>query len=306
MTESGFRDPQALRRSVTDRLRALAEAEPRTQLSDLLRQFSYDRLLCRVFSGDDADRWVLKGATAMLARLGPDSRHTRDVDLYCSSGDLGKAEEALQAAAARDMGDFFRFEVAPGTTVGEAAAETRRVRVTAYLGATEFASFPVDLVTNLNMTGDPEIIEPLVRIKLPGVSTTAYRVYPVVDHVADKVCTLHEVHHRASGPPAASTRYRDLEDLTTFARTTKVEAGAAMRAVRSEAARRGLTLPERLRVPASLDWPAGYAREARNMPGLVDRDLDAATDTASRFIDPILSGIAVGQWDPRTLTWATD
>jgi Nucleotidyl transferase AbiEii toxin, Type IV TA system len=305
MTERGFRDPQALRRSVTDRLRAAAMAEPHATLADLLRQFAYDRLLCRIFSGDGADRWVLKGATAMLVRLGSDSRHTRDVDLYSNAGNLDDAEAAFRIAAAQDMRDFFRFEVGPGVPVA-GPSRTRRLRVTAYLGATRFASFPVDLVTNLNMTGAPEILGPLIRTRLPGIATTAYRVYPAADHVADKVCALLEVHDRVGGVPQPSTRYRDLVDLTMFARTTPFHAEVLMRAVRSEAARRGLVLPHQLKVPSRSDWPAGYAREARALPALVDRDLQAAADTAKRLMDPVLSGVAAGRWDPHALTWTAD
>jgi hypothetical protein len=305
MMERGFRDPEALRRSVTDRLRAAGAGKPHVSLTDLLRQFAYDRLLCRVFSGDGADHWVLKGATAMLVRLGSDSRHTRDVDLYSDTGSLDEAEAAFRVAAAQDMRDFFRFEAAPGVPVA-GPSKTRRIRVTAYLGATRFASFPVDLVTNLNMTGTPEILGPLIRTKLPGIATTAYRVYPAADHVADKVCALLEVHDRVGGAPQPSTRYRDLVDVTMFARTTMFRAEALIRAVRSEAARRGLTLLDQLTVPSTPDWPAGYAREARTLPALVDRDLRSATDTAKRLVDPVLSGVAAGRWDPPALTWTSD
>ena len=65
------------------------------EVSALLRQFSYDRLLCRVFS-TDPERWVLKGATAMLARLEGRARHTLDVDLYRRDGSLTDAERALR------------------------------------------------------------------------------------------------------------------------------------------------------------------------------------------------------------------
>src|SRR5437867_4312677 len=80
------RTPQAMRASVTDRLRALVKAEHRLQLNDLLRQFAYGRALARV-SAEDAERWLLKGATALLARLGPNTRHTKDIDLYNDAGD---------------------------------------------------------------------------------------------------------------------------------------------------------------------------------------------------------------------------
>jgi predicted nucleotidyltransferase component of viral defense system len=90
--EPGYATPIALRSAITDHLRILAAERPGRSLQDLLRQFAYDRLLYRVFSGPDSDRWVLKGATALLARLGGDARHTVDVDLYDRSGNLDEAE----------------------------------------------------------------------------------------------------------------------------------------------------------------------------------------------------------------------
>ena len=91
-----------------------------------------------------------------------------------------------------------------------------------------------------------------------------------------------------------------------FARTTGFDAEALMRAVRSEAARRGLALSDQLQIPSTPDWPAGYAREARTLPALVDRDLQTATETVKQLIDPILSDVAVGRWDPQALAWTAD
>lgn len=105
MTEPVYGDPRALRQAVTDRLRRLASERSGSQLSDLQRQFAYDRLLSRVFQADGGG-WALKGATAMLARLKGRARHTVDVDLYRRSGELGDAEQALRAAAQVDLGDF--------------------------------------------------------------------------------------------------------------------------------------------------------------------------------------------------------
>ena len=45
------------------------------------------------------ENWVLKGATAMLARLEGRARHTLDVDLYRRDGSLADAERALREAA---------------------------------------------------------------------------------------------------------------------------------------------------------------------------------------------------------------
>lgn len=87
MSAPRYDNPQALRQALSDRLRPIA-AESGTELSALLRQFAYDRLLCRLFSAEP-ERWVLKGATAMLARLEGHARHTLDVDLYRRDGHAG-------------------------------------------------------------------------------------------------------------------------------------------------------------------------------------------------------------------------
>lgn len=239
MTAGRYGDPQALRQALSDRLRRLAAERPGVQLSDLHRQFAYDRLLCRVFSGDP-DRWVLKGAIAMLARLEGVSRHSLDVDLlYSSTDDLREAEDALRSAAARDLGDQFRFTIGPGRLIAQ-VGRTLRVPVVAFVGASEFASFRVDLVAGLTMTGVPERVPPIVPIDLPGLLRTLYRAYPVVDHIADKVCALLEVHQRSGHSPIPSTRYRDLFDLVVFAHTATIDAQSLAAALHSEAVRRSL------------------------------------------------------------------
>lgn len=195
MSEPRYASPQALRQAIKDRLGELARQRPQAQVSDLLRQFAYDRLLARVFTVDP-DRWVLKGAAAMLARLPSTARHSKDVDLYSRSGDLAEAEAALREAARLDIRDYFRFELGPGRPLTQ-GARAIRVSITAYLGPTEFASFHVDLVTDLSMTGEAEEVPPLIDIDL-GLPQPRYRAYPVADHIADKVCAMLE---RQSRPP---------------------------------------------------------------------------------------------------------
>lgn len=302
MTERRYGDPSALRQAVTDRLRQLARQRPGAQLADLPRQFAYDRLLSRVFLSE-REAWVVKGATALLARLRGSARHTVDIDLYRRGAGLDEAEVALRAAASVDLGDFFRFAMSPGRRIAPGRA-TLRVPVTAYLGATEFARFHVDLVTDLAMTGEPDEVAPLVPFEIPGIDPVRYRAYPLADHVADKVCAFVEVHPRAAGTAQASTRYRDLADLALIAHTQSIAVDELRRALASEVRRRGLELPEGLPSPEAAGWRAGYARVARGVPGLPERDLDAALTTVRRFLDPVLDGTASGGWDPHSLTWS--
>lgn len=130
---------------------------------------------------------------------------------------LAEAEVALRAAASVDLGDCFRFALSPARRIAQGRA-TLRVPIIAYLGATEFARFHVDLVTGLAMTGEPDEVAPLVPFEIPGIDPVRYRAYPLADHVADKVCAFLEVHPRAAGTAQASTRYRDLADLALLLR----------------------------------------------------------------------------------------
>jgi Nucleotidyl transferase AbiEii toxin, Type IV TA system len=300
VTKTRYASPQALRQALKGRLRELAAQRPDARIGDLQRQFAYDRLLARVF-GADPDRWVLKGAAAMLARLPTAARHSKDVDLYSRHGDLLEAERALREAATLEIGDYFRFTLSPGQPLTQ-GARAMRVPIIAYLGPTEFASFHADLVTNLSMTGEPEEVPPLIDIDI-GLPQPRYRVYPVADHIADKLCAMLETHPRVSGESAASTRYRDLVDLATFARSSEPDGEALVIALRSESARRRLTLPARLPDPPAPGWRAGYARSVRDAPSLPDRDLDAALRTVRSLLDPVLAGERVGRWNPASLTW---
>jgi predicted nucleotidyltransferase component of viral defense system len=266
MNAKHYGDPDALRRAVADRLRPLAR-DRGVPLSSLQRQFAYDRLLCRAFN-TEPERWVLKGATAMLARLGSQARHTRDIDLLNRVGDLNAAERSLRAAAATDLGDYFSFTLSPGRQIVQGAGAVR-VEIVAFLGLKEFARFHVDLVTSLAMSGTPDTVSPLVPLELPGLITTTYRVYPIADHLADKICALLELHERSSGLTEPSTRFRDLADLVIFAHTVTVGAEEVALALSSESKRRGLTLPDHSRLLAAGACCDPLPRVPGSVPGLL-------------------------------------
>ncbi len=178
----GYGSPAAFRRALTDKLRAKAETS-RWTLPQLQRQMAYDRLLERLYLVDEG--WVVKGATALLARdIGV--RATIDIDVYREAA-REVAEAELRAAATKDIGDWFAFEIGAARSVADGAAGIR-LPVTAYIGTTVWASFNVDLVgSDLRMTGEPEAVPPLARVVMPDVDQHGYRAYPLVDHAADKV-----------------------------------------------------------------------------------------------------------------------
>lgn len=287
--------PAAFRRALTDRLRARVAASHRN-LAQLQRQLAYDRLLERLYSRDEA--WILKGATALLAReIGV--RATIDVDLHrATEPDLAEAD--LRAAAQTDIGDWFVFDVGPTRPAGDAAS-ARRLPVTARVGNTTWASFHVDIAgPHLRMTGGPERVQALARLGMPDVEQHGYHAYPLVDHIADKLAAMYESHGAVR---ASSTRFRDLVDLVAITVSATVAARPLRHAVESEAARRGITLPDRLVVPDRSTWEAGYAAEARRSLLSEAITLDAALQVVGALIDPVLDGSVRGAWDPRTRTW---
>jgi len=295
--ERGYGSPDAFRRALTDRLRAAAR-ESRWDLPQLQRQMAYDRLLERLYFVDDG--WIVKGAAALLAReIGV--RASIDIDVYRAKA-LEIAEAELRAAAARDIGDWFRFELGPRQPAGDGSPAVR-LPVLAYIGQTEWASFHVDLVgSDIVMTGTPDDVPPLARVAIPDVEQHGYRAYPLVDHIADKIASMFQRYGRGQ---QTSTRFRDLVDLVSITGGATVDAEAQVTALRSEERRRQITLPERFDVPDRAAWEAGYAREAERSLLPYAKTLDEALAVVRPFIDPLLDGSADGSWDHERQRWTT-
>lgn len=264
MTDERFYgSPNAFRTALTDRLRAIA-TESQWSLSQLQRQMAYDRLLERLYLVDEG--WVVKGAAALLARdIGV--RASIDIDVYrAKASEIAEAE--LREAAARDIGDWFRFEIGARKPAGD-GSQAVRLPVVAYIGATVWAQFHIDLVgSDIVMTGVPEDVPPLARVAIPDVEQHGYRAYPLVDHVADKIAAIFQPY--GNGQP--STRYRDLVDLVAIIAAADVDAVAQMTALRSEEVRRALTLPERFHVPRSKGVGGRLRRRSREVAPPVRED----------------------------------
>jgi hypothetical protein len=291
----GYGSPAAFRRALTDKLRAKAETS-RWALPQLQRQMAYDRLLERLYLVDDG--WVVKGATALLARdIGV--RATIDIDVYREAA-REEAEAELRAAAIKDIGDWFSFELGASRPVA-AGAPGVRIPVRAFIGSTVWVSFNVDLVgSDLRMTGEPDPVPPLARVVMPDVEQHGYRAYPLVDHIADKVVATFEPHGERGMP---STRFKDLVDIVAIVVSASVGAEPQRMALQSEARRRGVALPARFAVPDRSLWERGYAAEADRSLLPIARTLDDALATVSPFLDPLLDGSAAGSWDPELGRW---
>lgn len=291
-----YASPAAFRRALTDRLKVIA-AEGTWSVAQLQRHVAYDRLLERLYLLDDA--WVVKGATALLAR-DLAVRGTIDVDIYRAVA-TAAAEVDMREAVGRDIGDWFRFEIGPARVIGEGQTGVR-VRATAYLGISPWASFHVDLVgADLRMTGEPDRVPPLARLAMPDIEQHGYLAYPLCDHLADKVVATFQRYGPRLLP---STRYKDLIDLVAIVTGAELNAGPSRLSLVSEAARRGVILPAQFDVPDRELWERGYAAEARRSVLRAGTTLDEALAIVRPCVDALLAGTATGTWHAGAVRWA--
>jgi hypothetical protein len=207
----------------------------------------------------------------------------------------------LRRAAEIDLGDWFLFTVGAAAPIGN---NSLRFPVVAIIGTTTWVEFHLDLSgTDLRLTGHLEDVPPIARGLIPSVEQRGYRVYPLVDHVADKVAATYERHGASENP---STRYRDLVDLVAIATGASIDAQSQSNALRSEFERRNLVPPKTFDVPDRGLWERGYAAEVSKSMLNTASSLEDALVIVKAFLDPLLNGVAAGTWNPDKQEWSDD
>jgi predicted nucleotidyltransferase component of viral defense system len=290
-----YRTADALRRALDDRI--VREARDGGLSPQRLRkEVAFERLLARLLVVS-RERWVLKGGLALAFRLGAASRTTLDIDI-ARAGDEEQATEDFRSAAHLDLGDRFIFVIeGPRGLELQGRARVARYGVRVDLAGRRFDAFSVDVAF--------EAVDPnaeLLTIANPilagiGLAPIAVPIFPVEDHVAQKLHAYTRLHGLAG---RQSTRVKDLVDLVLIARAQNFEARRLRAALAVTFA--GTTPPAAVPQPPR-DWGTPYARLARQV-GL-DPDVTAAHAVVARFLDPVLDG-TVGdedRWEPATGGW---
>lgn len=296
--------PDALWAAIDSRITQLVEADPRLNKSALQRQFGYERFLARIFSveGD----WVLKGGTALLCRT-RSARHSRDIDLFRRQGEVIEAVAELVRLATIDLGDHCEFLAEIAEIRDERperdGARPATIKVSGYVGRRRKFEFTVDTVVGSIITAEPEYRVPEPIVTIPGLESPSFRLYPIVDHIADKLCATFERFGDRNRP---STRVRDLVDLVVIARSQSMEVSALRRAIDAERSHRGLPPIAEYRTPDS--WRSMYPKAARGVADCVDYQRhEDAVELVGRFVDPVLSGeLEGGVWHPDRLAWSAE
>ena len=304
MNEPRYSSPSAVQQAITDAARRAHQQDPTRSVNSLIVQEHFRRFLTRIFRADAEERWILKGGTAMLARLS-NARSTRDIDLLNRDADLDAAEGELIALAQHDLGDFFRFVhmKSHGQSVGDVQqyVQGRRVVFEVYIGSARQGRVSIDLVTGVEPTGAVQVQEPSGSLALPKLPSSAYRLFPLTDHLADKVCAIMSLYAGNE-----SSREKDLVDLViaAIAPAQGIYASELRDAITVEARRRQLGPMERLVIPQG--WGKAYQRLTRETAAKERyATIGQARELMTLFIDPVLSGKTRGAWSSDRLSWGT-
>lgn len=262
-------------------------------VGDLLTHARFDRFLSRVFQAGEDSGWMLKGGTAILARV-PEARHTQDLDLAASQASLDEAVEDLRGRVRSDMGDHLSFQLVSSRATGQGDTQpdvqTRQVVFACF--ATEgqrrkrFGEVKVDLVVGPPPTAKPELVDPVSRLQLARPLPTApYRLFPLVDQIAEKVCATMSRAYPGGRP---SSRVKDLVDLVVIARTQTVPLRPLQLAIATQQIHSRLEPFERLEIPDG--WAQRYkAMAGSTPPAAAIPDVTRASSLMDDFLTPALA-----------------
>lgn len=238
------------------------------------------------------DRWMLKGALALDFRLRGASRSTKDIDLG-RDDDEEAAIEDIAAAQRLRLDDFFTF-AATRTDAFDEVDEFQAIRfhVRAELAERVFEQFIVDIGFVRSAGSEPDRVRTSDFLSFAGIEPLELPAIPLAHHLAEKV----HAYTRSYGTTGRrSTRPKDLIDILLIADSQALDAAALREALKHTFETRARQeLPRSLPAPPP-EWAPDYGRLAEEV-GL-DSDLAAAFDRAAAYLDPVLSGEAIGNWD---------
>lgn len=307
---SGYADWRSLERAIKEAAKKAArQAGPGVSAATVdaqTRQARFDRFLSRVFADGDHSEWLLKGGMSMLARV-PRSRTTKDMDLAAQHAqDLTEAERSLSALVAADLGDHLTFRLIRSEPTGlgdnQPGVATRRLTYACLDTESDrqIDTMTVDVVVGPAPVGEPEVVEPANRLHLRrGLVTHPYRLYPVADQIADKVCATMDTNYPGG---KRSSRVKDLVDLVVLAHTQSIDLAELRHAIDAKQMISGIEPFEHFQIPD--DWTRTYPATATGVPIAESFNATTAAKVVATLIDPALNkSPTTATWNPQDLAW---
>lgn len=269
----------AFRSALEQRLLTLAQ-ETGIPLIRLRKLVVFDRIMARLLIVAP-DRWLLKGAVALLFRAGPQFRTTKDLDLGRQDSEEAATADFLVVQSI-ETGDYFSFSIRRAKQPDSEEGTTARYHVTAELAGRLFEDITVDIGFGDPMTDVPELIQGPALLSFADISPVKVPTLPIEQHTAEKI---HAYTRRYAG--FHSTRVKDLIDLVLISSHFSLQAERLYRALHMTfTSRRSHSLPIMLPAPPT-QWHPAYRKMAAEIG--IDRDLNIGYERARAFLDPILA-----------------
>jgi hypothetical protein len=261
---------------------------------------------------------VLKGGLGLEFRLNI-PRTTEDADLIIS-GSQGLAKR-LGEAGALDLGDFLRYDIQPDRTP-TINAPGLKYPGERYLVRAFFATGPgpgpwpgnprrkFKVEISIRSPAGFDLFESRLE-EFPQVPAASIRIYSLPWQISEKVHAYNDPRHRDATNPKLM-RPRDLLDICRIARSNQasiVVEASSLRSSLSQTFERRKALEESLPElptqfpPMPAAWETSFQKELQASPDLPWKTPADAYELASRFLDPVLSGVASGVWDPTKQVW---
>lgn len=281
MDKKSYASPTAFRRALEDRLKQKARNEG-LDFQRLMREVSFDRLLARLFARKDA-AWILKGGYALELRM-KEARATKDIDLALRHS-LGTQEDvplkaailkALAESAARDLGDFFSFNIGEAMLDLDAAPYGgARFPVEALLDDRTFVRFHLDVGAGDVVLGPFDMTHAHDWLEFAGIPGAEFPTISREQHFAEKL------HSYTLPRETPNSRARDLIDMLLLIGSAKMDRAKIRLALDATFKRRKThPLPTALARPP-VAWAAPFRALAItcSLPG----DLSAAYEVLNSF-----------------------
>jgi len=289
----------AFRQALEDRLKTEA-LRTGVAYDRLRKEAAFQRLLARLQRVAPPDSWALKGALALIARIGTHMRATRDVD---ANWRMVKAEleETIDAVIDTDLEDGFVFEIGdPVALEGEGPEGALRYSVTARLAGKVFEQLKLDI----NLTNeDPRPVE-IVEIKrnpFAFIGELPLKL-PMISPAQQLAEKLHAYTRRYA--EGASSRPRDLFDMLVIAQEIVLPTSGEIAVLcRQTFAMRKTPWPPEFSPPPA-DWESPWLGFITDYP-IPWRTAANGYEALAGFWLPILKDVLpeFSEWHPDVWEW---
>lgn len=222
---------------------------------------------------------------------------TKDLDIDWQD-DEEEFLEALIEAVDHDTDDFFAFAIERTHAPEDRLGGSHRFRVSASLAERPFETFLLDVAFRGDEAIATETLSTEDLLAFAGIAPVEVEVVALELQVAEK---LHAYTRTYEGT-RPSTRAKDLVDLALIAEFSRPDAASLRGSIEATFARRDThPLPSRVPLPPA-EWAPQFRRLAEEVGA--PSELAAGHAEAAALLEPVLSGLRKGVWEPRRRRWA--